>query len=331
MLLKNTGSPGTVLFSNLSISTTFAFKSFKIEDLDNDRKPDIVACNDNTVQVLKNAGTNTFTASTVFTTTEVVRDVSAADMDGDNNPDLVFTTDAFKVNYLRHNADAASLVFDPVLSFRLEFAPDLLSIADLDGDGKPDVAASRFSTGNPLVSAGIGILLNRANNGTLSFENILFYTVGSGGDKITALVIGDFNKDNQPEIILPISGNQPTTSLPLLLNKVPVQPLVYGISPNSGNLNSNITFSGANFSSKTTDNQVQLGAVAAPVLASNGNQLIAKIPPGITHQAFSVSNNARIAYVSQPVWTTYPTSSTSTALLFRQKPAFLPPWQAMAM
>jgi hypothetical protein len=310
-LLRNTGSAGNITLAAVTINTSAVFKSIKVEDMDNDQKPDIIGCTDTKIQILKNAYP-TFTELNAVTSSETITDVAVGDIDGDNISDLVYPTQSSKINYLHHVSTATTIAFDNAITFRIEFQPDLIALADLNGDGKLDIISSRsFASG---VSPGIGILMNLTNSSTVGFESTIYYSFGSGGDAITEILIGDFNNDNKSDVMTRLYGSFP--SLAILYNRVPTSPQIYDISPTTGNVGSKITITGINFNSITTGNAVQLGAVKAVVQSSNGNQLTAKIPAGVTHQAISLTTDAGVDYISKPLWVTFPTTSNLTRATF---------------
>ncbi|MEP2671116.1 MAG: FG-GAP-like repeat-containing protein [Cyclobacteriaceae bacterium] len=74
---------------------------------------------------------------------------------------------------------------------------DLCS-CDLNADGKPDIAATKFG-----LQTDIMLLENTSTPGSLSFTNLTPYNVGAPTEKITC---GDLNGDGKPELVFSRDG-----------------------------------------------------------------------------------------------------------------------------
>jgi len=110
-----------------------------VADLNGDGKPDIVTANLNSddISVLLGNGDGTFQAEQRFTVGDSPRSVAVADLNGDSVPDIV-TANRFSsdVSVLLGNGDGT---FQPQRRFAAENAL-FATVADLDGDGPPDLA-----------------------------------------------------------------------------------------------------------------------------------------------------------------------------------------------
>jgi FG-GAP-like repeat/IPT/TIG domain/Secretion system C-terminal sorting domain/FG-GAP repeat len=143
---RNTSSGGTISFA---APTSYAAGTnpagISAGDFDNDGKTDIAVINysSNTVSVFKNTsstGNISFTDKVDYATGEFPRAISLADLDGDGKTDIIIPCNTpSAVSVLRNTS------FPGVLSFanRIEYAtgvqPPGVSIADLDGDSKPEI------------------------------------------------------------------------------------------------------------------------------------------------------------------------------------------------
>lgn len=141
--------------------------------------------------------------------------IAAADVDGDGDPDLVVTsagatTDAAAdtVSVLPNNGNGT---FTTARTFAAGVNPSFVSIADLNGDGLPDLAIADFGSAQGTASAqgaGAAVLLN---SGGGTFAALVLYPAGVAPQ---ALAIGDLNRDTRPDIVVANFGSNDLTLLP---------------------------------------------------------------------------------------------------------------------
>jgi hypothetical protein len=132
-------------------------------DLDGDGKPDLAVANydGNTVSVLRNRGDGTFAAKVDYPTGSGPRSIAVMDLNGDGKLDLAVANGRSPVV-----ADAASPTVsvllnngDGTFAARVDLATGShawsVAAADLDGDGKPDLAVANHdrSTVSVLLNA----------------------------------------------------------------------------------------------------------------------------------------------------------------------------------
>jgi hypothetical protein len=161
------------------------------EDVSGDGKPDIVVANqfDNnfnfgTVSVLVGNGDGTFAAAVPYNSGGYdARGVSIGDVNGDGKPDLIvangcsdFTcADSGTMGVLLGNGDGT---FQAAADYGTGGAYDLhVAVADVNGDGKPDVLAVNVCVSNTSCPNGsVGVLINTSLGET---ETELFPTAGA--------------------------------------------------------------------------------------------------------------------------------------------------------
>ena len=198
-----------------------------VTDLNGDGKPDLVASGDgdDVVWVLLNNGGGTFEPAHEYATAPGdSNSLAVADLNGDGRPDLVTAEngggDSGAVTVLFNSGDGSFTRRDYAMKggiIPLFGGPVSASVADLNGDGRPDVVT--VDETDDYVPVGLSVLLNRGDG---TFTRI-DYPVGLGrvgGDFVT---IGDLNGDGRPDLVLLDNGTAgfaPYTSrIALLLNK----------------------------------------------------------------------------------------------------------------
>lgn len=128
--------------------------------------------------------------------------VAIADVNGDGHPDLVVAnlcenTDCNNgsVSVLLGNGDGT---FQAPLSFSSGENAWAVAVADVNGDGKPDLVVGTCSFGSEFCNVGsVGVLLG---NGDGTFQTVATYR--SGGSYSASVVIGDLNGDGFPDLVV---------------------------------------------------------------------------------------------------------------------------------
>ncbi|MGF1494913.1 MAG: FG-GAP repeat domain-containing protein [Microcoleaceae cyanobacterium] len=110
-----------------------------------------------TVSVLRNIGNGFFAPALTYETNDFPSTMSAADLDGDGDSDLVMRNSVFfesgdrrgnSIAVLLNNGDAT---FDAPISFTVGDVPVGLIVEDLDGNNKLDLATSNFESQDVTV------------------------------------------------------------------------------------------------------------------------------------------------------------------------------------
>ncbi|MCA6388352.1 MAG: VCBS repeat-containing protein, partial [Cytophagales bacterium] len=131
--------------------------SVSIGDLDGDGKADLAVANQisNTVSVFRNtgsAGTISYAAKVDFTTGSAPISVSIGDLDGDGKADLaVANYNSNTVSVFRNTGSAGTISYAAKVDFATGSGPYSVSIGDLDGDGKADLAVANASSNTVSV------------------------------------------------------------------------------------------------------------------------------------------------------------------------------------
>lgn len=198
-VFQNTSAGINIYFDvHVSYATGLSSQSVSIGDIDSDGKPDIIVSNtgSNTISVLRNTSNVkeaiSFAAKMDYATGISPQGLTIGDMDGDQKPDIIcanYTSGTFSV--LRNTSTIGSISFDSKIDFTTGSGPQSLSIGDLDGDGKPDIAIAN------KLSNTISVFGNTSSIGSISFAAKVDAPTGSTPMNVS---IGDIDGDGIPDL-----------------------------------------------------------------------------------------------------------------------------------
>jgi hypothetical protein len=136
---------------------------------------------------------STFLADVTFTPGAHPTSIVTGDIDGDGKPDLV-TSNANDntVSVLLNTSTSGTVSFAAKVDFAVGTYPWAVTVGDLDGDGKLDIAASNGTSNS------ISVLRNLSTPGSVSFAAKTDYTCGTSPYSIQ---IGDLDSDGKPEVV----------------------------------------------------------------------------------------------------------------------------------
>ncbi len=209
---------------NFAAQNTFATGSgpfsVAVVDVNGDGRPDLIVANyfssSSAVSVLLNttapgAATPSFAAQQTFVTGVGPQSVSVADVNGDGKPDLIVVnangnTVSVLLNITAPGAPTPS--FATQQSFATGVDPFSVTVADVNGDGKPDLIVANFNDNT------VSVLLNTTVPGAMtpSFATQRTFAAGSSPISITAAQI---NGDGKPDLIV---ANRNDNTVSVLLN-----------------------------------------------------------------------------------------------------------------
>jgi FG-GAP-like repeat/Abnormal spindle-like microcephaly-assoc'd, ASPM-SPD-2-Hydin/FG-GAP repeat len=285
---------GAVTYS----SGGYAAESIVVRDVNGDGKPDVLVANQclgysdcangGGVGVLLGNGDGTFRNAVTYSSVGVADSVAVADVNGDGKPDLVVGNycapgsacpgaTSGTVAVLLGNGDGT---FRTAVSYVSGgYAQPSVGVADVNGDGKPDLLVASQCADSACSSNGlVGVLLG---NGDGTFQPVVVYD--SGGYYAASLAVADVNGDTKPDLVVAnqwMSSTNPNNGVvAVLLNTTGVNGPLVEVYP--GNLMFAATAVGSTSPPQTVS------------LTNIGNSALAITNIGITGggaAAFSESN-----------------------------------------
>ena len=252
-VLLSTTAPGAATPSfaaHQEFATGANPQSVTVGDLNGDGKLDLAVANGSTVtvSVLLNitapgAATPSFAAKQDFVTGTAPASVTLGDLNGDGKLDLAvanFNSDTVSVLLNTTTPGAATPSFAAKQDFAMGASPASVTVGDLNGDGKLDLAVANEDSNT------VSVLLNTTAPGaaTPSFAAKQDFATGA---KPLSVTLGDLNGDGKPD--LAVANNGSNTVSVLLNTTVPgaatpsfaaKQDFATGATPQSvtvGNLN----------------------------------------------------------------------------------------------
>jgi hypothetical protein len=215
-----------------------------ISDLDNDGKPDLISSNfsDNSISIFRNTsvgGSFSLGQRTDYAAGSNPSFVTTADLDGDGKMDIILSNySSNTISFFKNNSSAGSISFSPKEDYAL--GTSNIAIADLNGDGLPDLVTGRGLTG-------IASILQNTYGGAGSFSfgpNIDFTT----GTYDTYVASGDLDGDGKPELVV---ANTIENNVSILKNTIG-SPVIKSASAISVGAGTSITINGTNFAGSTS-------------------------------------------------------------------------------
>ncbi len=242
-VLKNTGSLGTLSFlKNVDYNAGNGPNNVTVADLDGDNKPDVIVTNLNaggasTLSIFRNIssiGNILLSPKIDYSTGYGSNESSISDFDGDGKMDIVVTSSNSGIISIFRNTTVSvgNISFASKIDLSFLNRSDNVFSADLDGDGKPDIATANFS------SANISIIKNTTSAiGNISFASAINYNVGTNP---TDIVGGDFDGDGKIDLSV---SNYTSKTITILRNTSSLTSISFelGINYNTVNIPTNLS------------------------------------------------------------------------------------------
>lgn len=268
---RNTGTVGTISFAaKVDYSTVDSPLSVSLNDLDQDGKLDIAVAgflNTNTLSLFRNTSTPgaVSLASRIALTTGVEpRSVAGGDLDGDGKADLaVVNGGSNTMSIFRNTSTVGALSFAAKVDVTTGTAPFSVSLGDIDGDSKVDLAVANFTSGT------VSVFKNNSTSGNINLASKVDFTSTT---QPRSVFIADQDGDGKNDLT---TANFGSDNFSVFRNTTPsAQTITFGALPTK-------TFGDANFALTAT------ASSGLPVSFSSDNTAVANVV-GTTVQILGV-------------------------------------------
>jgi len=354
---KENAGVGLLFFKNTSENGVFTFTqqyefpnlpsgfAFHLADFNSDGLPDIaitVNAGSQNLRFLENTSENgniSFVAGSTYTIAVNIGSPVFGDLDGDGKPDLVMPNINNKISVLKNIGTGNTIAFGTSVEFTVGTNPGNVAIADINNDGKLDLAIIDGSSTSGQAKK-TNVLFNMVKQPTLLAATVTVpgvnntvklsgtNLIGTTTLSVDGISITSFEVVSDTEIIAQFSEQLSGTikiSSPYGIANLygfssrPI-PLIQSFSPSNGKINTIVTITGLNFDPISVNNIVFFGAVKAEVINATTTSIIVKVPAGANYLPISVATRGLVAYSKKPFVVTY----DNGASVFLKRNAFTP-------
>ncbi|MBO9662078.1 VCBS repeat-containing protein [Dokdonella sp.] len=177
-----------------------------LADIDGDGRLDIVTANGEsaTVAVLVGDGAGGFAAAVNSPSGAWATGIAIADFDGDGHLDVATANAGTRDASILFGDGSGQFATPQAVSIGPESEPNAITVADVDGDGKPDLLVASSATGGqdfppPELPGTVSLLINDGSGG---FAPAQVLSAGSGDGRAHDVAFADVTGDGKPDILL---------------------------------------------------------------------------------------------------------------------------------
>jgi trimeric autotransporter adhesin len=299
-VLRNLIASGSISGASFAAKVDFAAGTHPycvaLGDIDGDGKREMVVANQGSasVSVFRNTATPgsvtsaSFAAKVNFATGTNPYSVAIGDIDGDGKMDLAIANyTSNTVSVLRNTSVSGAITaasFASKIDFTTGTSPYGVSMGDIDGDGKVDLAV--VNSGSATVS----VFRNTATSGAITGGSLATKVDMITGSSPRSLAIGDMDGDTRPDIVV---ANLTANTVSVIRNNPSLQPpTITSVSPPNAAPGTSVTITGTNFNTTSANNIVYFGATRATVSMASATTLNVTVPVSATFMPVSVTDAA---------------------------------------
>jgi len=198
---------GTGSFSAATNYSVTSPAGIVVADFNGDGKPDIATADyfGGKVRILINNGSGAFPTNMEFAAGSGPVFIAVGDFNGDGKPDLVVASSGSnQINVLLNTTTGGALSFAAPIPYTVGTAPFFVDVADVNGDGKPDLITANSSSND------VSVLLGKGDGTFAPATNF------AAGTAPSSVAVGDFNGDGKAD--LAVTNYGPSTVSILLGN-----------------------------------------------------------------------------------------------------------------
>jgi len=218
LIFRNTSGHGTIDASSLATPVAYPLtgsnSAIAVGDLDSDGKPDIITAAYSSLSVFHNSCVpGTLTSGSLEPALEFhvaqshpsasVSSIAITDIDGDNKPELVLTTDSV---YVFRNTTTWGHIDQGSMEQPINFGASFVSlvVGDVDLDGKPDIIT--ISDPSSSVLSKVSVRRNTATAGSINASSFAPAVHFQSGFNASQIAIADIDGDGKPDIVTSALG-----------------------------------------------------------------------------------------------------------------------------
>jgi hypothetical protein len=315
-ILKNLSNPGNINFNKTDLNVIGTPRSIAIGDLNNNGKPDFIT------------GISWRTSFALFENNSSGGDLSfnrknmpwgnfpmavgIDDLDADGKPDMVVAGADSILTIYQNNGIGNNISFRDSVSVKVTIRPSVLSIADLDNNGHPDIILGNYDGiyihNNRLLQPAI----HSFSPSSGSFDSIITI-FGKHFSGSTAVFFGNSNfpaksfsviNDSTIRAVVDIgySGTIRVTNpfgvgiSPVSFTFVRMPPIVHSVFPVAAKAGALVTIKGKDFDNDPSKNIVKFETAIAQVIAASDSILLVRVPANAIYGHVTVTRNATTGY-----------------------------------